>query len=296
MAGPGGTPPTPPTPPPTPQPPPAIDGLIAATIVLGGVAADSLQILGPFGINTWGTYGVTAVLVGAYLLVRELSSSAPWSSVRPGRKTGAVIAAIGVALLSVSVISATSGPAACYRDDMRDPDRGWTVGHTSGGSARHVSAGYDVLPEHGRIVWVVAPSPECSAAVSVTATGRLLSGQGGWGTFCRGDPGDQRYEFSVTHAGAAYIKTTDDGGTGPVPIPDFDAFADNTITAECRDTEGTGGVRLTLRVGDFTISHIEQNRFLGPGRAGVHAFSFGDVDGTPAAVRFTDFAVTNLHS
>lgn len=183
-----------------------------------------------------------------------------------------------------------------FRDDFKNPDRGWYVGQAPNGVAEYVSGQYRINANRGGVaVWSPAPAVRPAAAIQIIATARIANGQGGWGVWCRGTDTGERYEFIVSHAGSAYIKTPGDRGTKPVPIPSFDAYQDTQVVAECRDAPNGAGVELTLAVNGKSIPpYLDRGPLLGPGKVGVHAFSFGDVHGDPADVRFSYFEVDRL--
>jgi hypothetical protein len=193
----------------------------------------------------------------------------------------------------------TSGPAesagpveVLFRDDFHHAGRGWPVGPQPDGIEEFVAGAYRISAKPGYAVWSPAPEVRPAVATRIVATARLAKGNGGWGVWCRGATTGERYEFSVTHAAAAYIKTPG-WAMPPVSMANFDAYRDNRVEAVCRDTRG--GIELTLTVNGVRVaSHLDRGPLLGPGQAGVHAFTFADVIGDPADVRFTYFEVDRL--
>jgi hypothetical protein len=175
------------------------------------------------------------------------------------------------------------------------PQRGWPIGASSAGDREWRSARYDVkILAAGVADFVTAPASRPATDARVVATGRLTTGQGGWGVWCRGTSSGQRYEFSLTHAGNVYIKTPD-GETAPVHVP-VDAYSDNTLTADCRDAPSGGGVQLSLRVnGAVAASYLDRGpTLLPPGRVGLHAFSYSDVTGDLADATFRSFTLSSV--
>jgi hypothetical protein len=50
-----------------------------------------------------------------------------------------------------------------------------------------------------------------------------------------------------------------------------------------------------MRVNQAVVArYLDKGTLLGPGRVGVHAFSFGDVAGDPAAALFSSFVIAKL--
>jgi serine/threonine kinase PknH len=133
--------------------------------------------------------------------------------------------------------------------------------------------------------------------VRIAAKAHLEAGQGGWGIWCRGTADNSRqYEFSVTHAGDAYIKNGYDRALGKTNIPGFDITRENTMTVDCRDANGD--VQLTMSMNGEQVLSAQgsdgDGGLLGPGPVGLHAFAFGDTAGAPADVRFSYFEAVRL--
>lgn len=182
-------------------------------------------------------------------------------------------------------------------DDFNSPGSGWQVGRSPSGLDEYESGNYRIVANRGYAVWSTAPAVQPAAHEQIIAVARLADGEGGWGVWCRGTGTGQRYEFSVTHAGFAYIKTPYHQ-TIPKEIPDFDAYQDNRVVADCSDTSNRKGVQLKLSVdGKLIVSYLDHDpTLLGPGEVGIHAFTFGDVNGDLADARFSDFEVDELPS
>ncbi|GAB2817180.1 hypothetical protein GCM10027176_22270 [Actinoallomurus bryophytorum] len=206
---------------------------------------------------------------------------------------GAITTLILLGLLILYWPSRSDGWDVLYQGNFHDASQGWTVGKSGSGEERYTSGAYQMDAARGKAEWSPAPIVRMGANVRLTAVARMISGNGGWGAWCRGTPNnDSRYEFSITHAGYAYIRTPN-RTTAATAIPHFDAFRDNRIVAECNDAPHTSGVRLTLKVnGKQIASYLEAGSpLLGPGAMGIHTFTFVDVEGAPAAVRFSYFKI-----
>ncbi|WBB71229.1 hypothetical protein O7602_15820 [Micromonospora sp. WMMD1128] len=200
--------------------------------------------------------------------------------------------------------SRTSGTSRSTDDDLlleenfHTADRGWQVGHDNErGTARYELGQLRIQPNPGFAKWITAPIHPVPAGVRISAKAHLEAGQGGWGIWCRGIADNSRqYEFSVTHAGDAYIKNGYELALAQTNIPGFDVTRENTMTVDCRDA--AGGVQLTMSInGDVVLSAQSSDGAgdpLGPGPVGLHAFAFGDAAGAPADVRFSYFEAVRL--
>lgn len=182
---------------------------------------------------------------------------------------------------------------------------GWPVGPIppSGGqrgTAAFVGGRYRVaVSSAGLAVPAAAPiaAAKVTGDISVSATARLATGQGGWGVWCRGTSlwDSNRYEFTVTRDGVAYIVTPDHRGDedDPAQIPGFDAGAEHTVSAECVRLPAGAGMRLTMKVdGAEVATWVDIRATLPPAGVGVHSFAYGDVPGPLADARFSSFDVT----
>jgi hypothetical protein len=250
-------------------------------------------------------FAIAVALVILLDSVQARSNPRPEESAAPARTYRGRKATLGIGLLVAFIAAgltflywpersgsdrAVSTANVLFRDDFENPDRGWDVGQSPNGVMEYVPGQYRISANPGGVaVWSAAPAVRPAAAVKIIATARIASGQGGWGVWCRGTDTGERYEFSVTHAGVAYIKTPggSGSGTGPVSIPGLDTYQDTRMVAECRDAPNGAGVALTFTVNGKTISYLDRGPLLGPGKVGVHAFSFGDMLGDPADVRFS---------
>jgi hypothetical protein len=183
-----------------------------------------------------------------------------------------------------------------FCDDFHDPTRGWALVDATRGTADYRNGGLELRGKSGYALWDPAPTDIGAADIRITARAHFsAAGAGAWGVWCRGTD-NARYEFTVTQAGAAYIKIGDHADL--YQVPGFQADEPTTIEAICRDLPGGNDVELIMHVNGeaLTVRRTAEGKdVLGPGRIGIHSVTFGDVPTAEPTVHFSLFLVERDH-
>jgi hypothetical protein len=248
------------------------------------------------------TFAAAAVLASAFILATTpvAETRIPRAMRRPAV---AVLVALAVTVVSLAYrpsleqwVSRMRDPDILFTDDFRS-GAGWPTGDSGHGRAQYVTRQFQILTVKGEADWRQAPTLPAAGSIQVTTTASLASGQGGWGSWCRGtDDGTDRYWAAITHGAAIAFGTP----SRPfVVIADSpvkpDIYRPNSVTIDCRDADGT--VRISIMLNRrWVCTFLDHGRLLGPGRVGVLAFAFVDADGAPADARITGFAVRRVPS
>ncbi|WP_344649025.1 serine/threonine protein kinase [Cryptosporangium japonicum] len=228
----------------------------------------------------------TAVTTAAALI---LTATLSWFGMNPFLQSSAVDFERGVVhwdLLPDDAESATS--AERYVGDFRRLRQGWAE---SGRGTAEVSPDANGLlfrvSSVGKYLVFPIPQPYGGNDERVIAVGRINSGQGGWGVWCRGAEknGGARYQFVLTHAGNIGIFTFRNGekdavdGTAWWHVDGLDLSRPVTIEGRCSDS-GIPGVSLTMLLnGRKVLSQSQPKTLLGPGYSGLSIYAFDDLSG-----------------
>jgi hypothetical protein len=217
-----------------------------------------------------------------------------WGTLIPGLRRKIALRMTAIVAVVLGLVFATGTyfwiQRPLYKDDFKVGGSSWLVQSDHTGDSRYSNDGYQLSPKSGYAVWRTAPTMARPANVIVSATARL-NGAGGWGVWCRGSSDRQVYEFSLTHARAAYIKVRP-GDDVKQHLIDVDPTRFNTVEAQCEDV-ADDTVHLTMWVNRVKVAERYDNApgVLGPGSSGLHAFGFGDLKSEPPEIVFKHFEV-----
>jgi hypothetical protein len=174
-----------------------------------------------------------------------------------------------------------------WTDNLANPPENGDAGYA--GTGRYLVESR----KPGLAYWSTAPIDGglLTPALTVQASGRLVSpDQGGWGVWCI-EPSGDRYEFLLSYTGSAAI-TAPGGAYLSEQATGLDPNAPHVITGSCSQT--SGGIVLSMTIdgrpaGQATVPAGGGNW----SGVGVHAYSFGDVPDQPLGqAYFTRFEVS----
>jgi serine/threonine protein kinase len=200
--------------------------------------------------------------------------------------------------------SSSHGSGMIFLDNFNG-SRKWTVGSQNDqwrrdhGQWDYTGGQLQLLPNAGYGLWPPAPiSTAGMADVQITATARIMRGAGEIGVWCRGAGIDApRYSFylSTTQAVSIAIEGTSSGRTlvNYLAAPMVRSYADNIITAECRETGQ--GVELRLTVNGQLAATASDDASLASGSSvGADAVTWSSASPQMVDARFSAFQVEQL--
>ncbi|GAA3426893.1 hypothetical protein GCM10018953_40760 [Streptosporangium nondiastaticum] len=181
----------------------------------------------------------------------------------------------------------TTERALPFQDDFGGAG-GWSS--TAAGNAgkhRPDHGAYRLTVRAGASLPVTAPVTASLRNTVITVKGRLISGKGDFGVFCRGRKAtDERYEFALTGDGGASITRSGETPSAVRRVPGLRPGRLTVLQAVCRG--GATGTTLSLRVnGKEVISRVDRARPLTAGSIGV--FARGRRGGSGLDVAFNSF-------